>query len=241
MVNTTSLVAQLVYNLPAMQETWVWTLGQEDPLEKRMAAHCNILAWRMPWIEEPGGIQFMRCERVRPDWATDTFSHILWLWNTKWSRAKANRVCQENILVIANILFQQHKRQLYKWMAPDGQYWNQIDHIFCSQRWRSSIQSAETRPGADCGSDHELLIVKFRLKLKKVGKTNRLFKYDLNQIPYDYIVEVRNRFKGLYLADSMPEELSTEVHNIVQESVTKTIPKKKKYKKAKQLSEEAYS
>ena len=103
---------------------------------------------------------------------------------------------------------------------------NQIDYILCSQRWRSSIQSAKTRPGADCGSDHELLIVKFRLKLKKVGKITRPFRYDLNQIPYDYTVEVRNRFKGLDLIDRVPEELWMEVHDIVQEAVTKTIPKK---------------
>ena len=93
--------------------------------------------------------------------------------------------CQENALVIANTLFQQHKRRLYTWTSPDGQHQNQIDHILCSQRWRSSIQSAKTRPGADCGSDHELLIAKFRLKLKKVGKITRPFRYDLHQIPYD--------------------------------------------------------
>ena len=103
--------------------------------------------------------------------------------------------CQEHTLVTANTLFQQHKRRLYTWTSPDGQYWNQIDYILCSQRWRSSIQSAKTRLVADCGSDHELLIAKFRLKLKKVGKTPRPFRYDLNQIPYDYTVEVRNRFK----------------------------------------------
>ena len=94
-------------------------------------------------------------------------------------------------------------------------------------------------PGADCGSDHELLIVKFRLKLKKVGKTTRPFRYDLNQIPYDYTVEVRNRFKGLDLIDRVPEELWTEVHDIVQETGSKTTSKKKKCKKAKWLSEEA--
>ena len=81
--------------------------------------------------------------------------------------------CQENTLVIANTLFQQHKRRLYPWTSTDGQYRNQIDYILCSQRWRNSIQSAETRLGADCGSHHELLIAKFRLKLKKVGKTTR--------------------------------------------------------------------
>ena len=96
-----------------------------------------------------------------------------------------------------------------------------------------------TRPGADCGSDHELLIVKFRLKLKKVGKTTRPFGYDLNQIPYDYTVEVRNRFKGLDLIDREPDELWTEVHDIIQETGIKTIPMEKKCKKAKWLSEEA--
>ena len=80
-------------------------------------------------------------------------------------------------------------------------YLNQIDYILCSQRWRSSKQSSKTRLGADCGSDYELLIAKFRLKLKKVGKTTRPFRYDLNQIPYSYTVEVRNRFKGLDLID----------------------------------------
>ena len=111
--------------------------------------------------------------------------------------------CQENTLVIANTLFQQHKRRLYTWTSPDGQHWNQTDYILCSQRWRSSIQSAKTRLGADCGSDHELLIAKFRLKLKKVGKTTRLFRYDLNQIPYDYTVEVRNRLTGLDLIECL--------------------------------------
>ena len=102
--------------------------------------------------------------------------------------------CQENALVIANTLFQQHR--LYSWTSPDGQHRNQIDYILCSKRWRSSIKTTKTKPGGDCGSDHELLITKFRVKLKKEGKTARPFKYDLNQIPYDYTVEVRNRFKG---------------------------------------------
>ena len=88
--------------------------------------------------------------------------------------------CQENTLVIANTLFQQHERRLHTWTSPDGQQLNQIDYILCSQRWRGSTQSAKTRPGADCGSDHELLIAKFRLKLNKVGKTTRPFRYDLN-------------------------------------------------------------
>ena len=108
---------------------------------------------------------------------------------------------QENALVIANTLLQQHKRRLYIRTSPDGQYRNQIDYILCSQRWRSSIQSAKARPEADCGSDHELLIAKFRPKLKTVGKTTRLFRYDLNQIPYDYIEELTNRFRGFYLIE----------------------------------------
>ena len=114
-----------------------------------------------------------------------------------------------------------------------------MDYILCSQRRRSSIQSAKTRPGADYGSDHELLIAKFRLKLKKVGKTTRPFKYDLNQIPHDYTVEVRNRFKGLDLIDRVPDELWIDIPDIVQETEIKTISKKKKCKKTKWLSEEA--
>ena len=142
-------------------------------------------------------------------------------------------------MVIANTLFQQHKERLYIWTSSDDQYQNQTDYILCSQRWRSSIQSAKTRLGADCGSDHELLIAKFRLKLKKVWKTTRPFRYDPNQIPYDYTVEVRNRLKGLDLVDRVPEELQTEIDDIVQEAVIKTIPKKKKCKKAKWLSGDA--
>ena len=138
--------------------------------------------------------------------------------------------CQENALVIANNLFQQHKRRFYTWTKPDGQYRNQINYILCSQRWRSSIHSTKTRPGVDCGSDHELLFTKFRLKLNKVGKTTRSFRYDLNQIPYDYIVEVTNRFKGLDLVDRVHDELWNEVRDIVQETGIKTIPIEKKCK-----------
>ena len=98
----------------------------------------------------------------------------------------------------------------YTWTSPDGQYQNQIDYILCSWRWRSSIQSAKTILGADCGSDHELFIAKFRLKLKKVGKTTRPFRYDLSQIPYNYTVKATNRFKGLDLIDRVPEEQWTD-------------------------------
>ena len=115
--------------------------------------------------------------------------------------------CQDNTLVIANTLLQQDKRRHCTWTSADGQHRNQIDYILCSQRWRSSIQSAKIWLGANCGSDHEFLIGKFRLKLKKVGKTTKAFRYDLNEIPYDYTVEVRNRFKGLDLIDRVPDEL----------------------------------
>ena len=94
-------------------------------------------------------------------------------------------------------------------------------------KWISSLQSAKARLGADCGSDHEFLTAKFRFKMKKVGKTTRLFRNDLNQIPYDYIVEVTNRFKVLDLIDRVPEELWTQVHDIEQEVVIKTIPQKR--------------
>ena len=121
--------------------------------------------------------------------------------NEAGQRLKA--FCQENALVIANTLFQQHKKRLYTWTSPDGQYRNQIDYILSSWRWRRSIELAKTRPGANGSSDHELLIAKFRLRLKKVGKTTRPCRYDLNQNPYDYTVEVRNRFKGLDLIECL--------------------------------------
>ena len=119
--------------------------------------------------------------------------------------------------------------------TPDGQHRNQTYHVLCSQRWRSSTQSAKTRPGADCGSDHELLTVRFRLKLKKVGKTTRLFRYDLNQIPYDYTEEVTNRFRGLIMVDKVFEEPWAEVYNIVQKAVFKTISKEKKMQDGKDV------
>ena len=114
-----------------------------------------------------------------------------------------------------------------------------MHYTLCSQKWRSSIQSANTRLGADCDSDYELLIAKFRLKLKKVGKTTQPFRYDLHQIPYNYTVEVTNRFKGLNLIEYLKNYGWTEVHNIVQEAVIKTVPKKKNFKKGKRLSKEA--
>ena len=106
-----------------------------------------------------------------------------------------------------------------------------MDYILCSQRWRSSTQSAKTSLGPDCGSDDELLIAKFRLKLKKVGKMTSPFLYDLNQIPYDYTAEVINRYKGLDLIDRVPDELWTEIHDIVQRLGSRPAPRKRNAKK----------
>ena len=116
--------------------------------------------------------------------------------------------CQENPLVIANTLFQQHKSRLYTWTSADGQYCNQTD-LFSAAKDGKALYSQQ-KQDLELTVDHELLIAKFRLKLKKVGKTTRPFRYDLNQIPYDYIVEVTNRFKGLDLVDKVPKELWTE-------------------------------
>ena len=120
-----------------------------------------------------------------------------------------------------------------RWSIPKS------DLLYSLQPKMEKLYTAKTKPGADCGSDHELLIAKFRLKLKKVGKTVRPFRYDLNQIPYDYTVEVRNRFKGLDLIDRVPDELWNAVRDIVQETGIKTILMEKKCKKAKWLSGEA--
>ena len=106
-------------------------------------------------------------------------------------------------------------------------------NILCSRRWRSSKQLAKTRPGADCGSVYELLIAKFRLKLKKGGKTTRLFRYELNQISYNYTVEMANRFKGLDLVDRVSEELWTEVRDIVQDGSDQDHLEEKEMQKAK--------
>ena len=139
--------------------------------------------------------------------------------------------CQENALVIANILFQQHKRRLYMWTSPDGQYRNQFDYILCGQRWRSSRQSAKTRPGADCGLDHELLTAKFILKLKKAGKTTRPFRYYLNQIPYDCTVEVTNRFKGLDLMDECLKNYEWRFVTLHRKQGSRPSPRKRNAKR----------
>ena len=122
--------------------------------------------------------------------------------------------CPENTLVRANTLFHQHKRRLHmditRWSTPKS------DCLYSLQPKMEKLYTvSKTKPGADCGSDHELLIAKFRLKLKKVGETTRSFRYDIIQSPYDYTVEVINRFQGLNLVDRMPDELWTEVCDII--------------------------
>ena len=127
-------------------------------------------------------------------------------WSTEWAGQKLIEFCQENALVIANTVFQQHKRQLYTWTSPDGQYWNQIDYILCSQRWFVFALYSQQKQDQEliCSLDRQHIIVKFRLNLKKVGKTTRkTFRYDLNQILYGYTVEVTHRFKGLDLIDKV--------------------------------------
>ena len=155
-----------------------------------------MVLWRPTWPSTtkthkrcPFHYRGLKCKsrKSRNTWS----NRQIWPWSTEWREQRLIEFCQKNALVIANTL--------YKWTSPDGQDWNQIDYIFCTQRWRSSILSEKTRLGADHGSDHELLIAKFRFKLKKVGKTTRPFRYDLNQIPYSYTVKVMNRFKGLDL------------------------------------------
>ena len=135
-----------------------------------------------------------------------------------WSEAGQGLIefCQENALVIANTIFQQHKRR--HWTSPDGQHWNQVDYILCSQRWRSSIQSAKTRLGADCGSDHELLIAKFRLELKKVGETTRPF----SSVQFSSVAQscptlcdpMNRSTPGLPVHHQFPEFTQTRVHRV---------------------------
>ena len=163
----------------------------------------------------------------------------IWPWSTESSRSKANRVLPRECTGHSKhpLLTTQEKR-LYIWTSPDGQQQNQTDYILYSQRWGRSIQSTKTRPGADCGSDHELLMAKFRLKLKKVGKTTRPLRYYLNQISNDYTVEVRNRFKELDLTECLMNYEQKFV-TLYRRQEVRPSPRKRNEKKAKWLSEEA--
>ena len=133
-------------------------------------------------------------------------------------------------MVLANTLFQQHKRRFYTWTSPNGQCQNKIDYIVAAKDGEALYSQQK--------QDGELTVAQImnsllpNSDLKKVGKTTRPFRYDRNQIPYNYTVKVTNRFKGLDLIDRVPEELWMEVHDIVQEAVIEIIPEKKKCKKA---------
>ena len=157
-------------------------------MPKKLKLNSSMKTYKTFWIGTPKIYPFhyrgLECKsrKSRDTWSNRQFG--LGVQNEAGQRLV--EFCQENTLVTANTLFQQHKRTLYTWTSPDGQYQNQTDYILCSQRWRSSPKSPKTRLAADYGSDHELLIAKYRLKLNKVGKTTRPFRYDLNQIPYDY-------------------------------------------------------
>ena len=131
----------------------------------------------------------------------------IWPWNVEWSRAKTNSILPRKCTGHSKHPLPTTQEKIRHMDITDGQHRNQTDYILCSQRWRSSIQSAKTRLGADCGPDHEFLIAKFRFKLQKVGKTTRPFRYDLNQIPYDYTVEGTNRTKEIDVIERVPKKL----------------------------------
>ena len=154
----------------------------------------------------------------------------IWPWNTEWSRAKANRVLPRECTCHSKHPLQTTQEKtlhmdITRWAIPKSDWL----YSFC-QKWRSSIESAKRRPGADCGWDHELLIAIFRLKLKKVGKTTRPFRYDLNQIPYDYTVEVTNRFNGLDLTDRMSDELWMRFMTLYWRQGSRPSPRKRNAK-----------
>ena len=147
--------------------------------DRKVKSLSRVWLFATPWTvayQAPQSMEFSRQEYWSglpfPSPERNTWSNRqIWPWNMEWSRAKTNRVLPRKCTGHSkHPLPQQHKRRLYTWTSPDGQHWNHIDSIICSQRWRSSIQSTKTRPGADCGSDHELLIAKCRLKLKEVRK-----------------------------------------------------------------------
>ncbi|RWS06003.1 endonuclease-reverse transcriptase-like protein [Dinothrombium tinctorium] len=145
--------------------------------------------------------------------------------------------CQENRFKIANTWFTQHKRRLYTWTSPNGLYRNQIDYVLCSQRWCSSVLAVKTYPGADCGSDHELLVAKIKVKLCNIKKTAPPKKFDVSKIPPSYAVDVKNRFELLDTSEKQPDELWQHFQSIILETATKNIPHRKREKKCKWLTD----
>ena len=163
----------------------------------------------------------------------DTWSNRqIWPWSTNEAGQRLTEFCQENVLVIANTLFQNHKRKLHmaitRWSILKSDWLSsqpKMEQFYTLSKRKTGIWTLRN-------SHHELLIAKFRLKLKKVGKTTRLFRYDLNQIPYSYTVEVTNRFKGLdlirHFSSRMPEELRTEVWTLYRRQWSKPSPRNAK-------------
>ncbi|XP_061463080.1 craniofacial development protein 2-like isoform X1 [Rhineura floridana] len=146
--------------------------------------------------------------------------------------------CEANNLFIANTCFQQPKRRLYTWTSPNGQYRNQIDYIIGRRRWKSSILSAKTRPGSECGTDHKLLISEIKVKLKKNEKAITMPKYNFSNIPEQYKGQIRNRFEALNLVDGEPEERWSEARDIIREECKKTTPLGKRRERPQWMDEE---
>ena len=237
-------MAQRLKCWPSMQETRVRSLDREDTLEKEMATHSSILAWRISWTEEPGRLQ--STGRKELDTTSLSLSPTPVYLGFPCGSAGKESVC--NAADLNSILGLGRCPGEGKDPHPSRRSAGGCDGARARPRGaaprpRSGAsevrgRSREELPHAQ-GQEQWQGAAKFRLKLKKVEKTTRPFRYDLNQIAYDYTVEVRNRFKGLDLMDRVPDELWMEVNDIVQETGIKTIPKKKKCKKAKWLSEEA--
>ncbi|KAG1680289.1 Craniofacial development protein 2 [Nymphon striatum] len=146
--------------------------------------------------------------------------------------------CKENSLIIANTMFKQPKRRLYTWTTPDQNYRNQIDYIICQNRWKSGLVTTKTLPGADCGTDHELLIAKIKIKLKKNDRLQKQEdRFDTEAIPLKYTIAVSNRFTVLETKAMDPEELWKNVKDTILDEASKNIPKRKRTKKSHWLTE----
>lgn len=146
--------------------------------------------------------------------------------------------CQENRLRITNTWFMQPKRRLYTWTSPNGIHRNQIDYILCSHRWRSSVVAVKTYPGADCGSDHELLVAKIRIKFCNTKICTPPKRFDVSKVPLSYTIEVRNRFELLDISEKQPEELWGEIRSMITETARQHVTWKKPEKRRNWLSEE---
>ncbi|XP_064139950.1 craniofacial development protein 2-like [Loxodonta africana] len=146
--------------------------------------------------------------------------------------------CKANDFFIANIFFHQHKRGLYTWTSPDGTHRNQIDYICGKRRWKSSISSVRTKPGTDGGIDHQLLMCKFKLKLKKIRASPREPKYDLEYIPPEFRDDLKNRFDILNTSDRRPDELWNDIKDIIHEESKRSLKRQERKKRPRRMSEE---